>query len=107
MIVDANSAAASMDKLGAAFKSSFAKYVQAVVLDLTAEAKKEAPIDTGFLRASILPVKDGEYIYDVSANAQYAGYVHDGTRFIKPNPYMSRARLTIISRWSGRGFKIE
>jgi hypothetical protein len=90
-----------------AFQKAFVQHVKNIVLDLTAEAKKESPIDTGFLRASIVFVETGDFNYDVSATASYAAYVHDGTRFINPNPFMSRARLTIIARWSGRGFKLE
>lgn len=104
--VEAASSIASMDRVTEAFKRSFGQHIQNITLDLTAEAKKESPIDTGFLRASILPTKDGDFEYTVGVYASYASLVHDGTRFIKPNPYMSRARLTVIARWSARGFQI-
>jgi len=51
--------------------------------------KKNAPVDTGRLRgsisSSILPL-----IATVSPKVNYAIFVHEGTRFITGNPFMTK-----------------
>ena len=52
------------------------------------EARRRAPVDTGYLRSSI----DGNYIdefeYEVIAEADYAIFVEKGTRYMSPQPFM-------------------
>jgi HK97 gp10 family phage protein len=54
---------------------------------------------TGFLRKSVTPepVNEAEKSVKVVANAEYAGYVNDGTRYIKARQFME-AGLEIASR---------
>lgn len=51
------------------------------------ESKMRAPVDTGRLRASI-STDIRPMTATISTNTNYAVYVHDGTRYIKSNPFM-------------------
>jgi HK97 gp10 family phage protein len=91
-------------------RRSLLKAAQAIVQNatfkLTAEAKKESPVRTGFLRKSI-NAEIGPFRGRVQASASYAGYVHDGTRHQAPNPFLSRARATTVNWLRGQRIKIE
>ena len=53
-------------------------------------AKQRAPVDTGRLRASIASsVRD--LTATIMTNVDYAIYVHDGTRYMRANPFMTSA----------------
>lgn len=73
------------------------KLLQNTTLKATAECKKEAPVKTGNLRKQITPTI-GAFQGTVESRAPYSSYVHDGTRFQNPNPFMSRGRANTI-RW--------
>jgi len=105
MTVDASGALAGMDRLTKVFADKLDAYVGLIAADLDGQSKVEAPVRTGFLRGSIHFEKVKQFEYLVAASASYAGYVHDGTRFIAPNPFLSRAKLIIIAKWSGKGFE--
>lgn len=98
---------ADMDELIAGFGKRLETYVLLIAVDVMGVSKAEAPIDTGFLRGSIDLEQTGRFSFRIVARASYAAYVHDGTRFINANPYMSRARLFIIAKWSGKGFELS
>lgn len=69
------------------------KVVRQVALDVEATAKRNAPVDTGFLRSSIRmsdPVR-GDAEVDVLVEAEYGLYVHEGARGRKPVPFLERA----------------
>ena len=54
------------------------------------ESKKRAPVDTGRLRASIFTtIRPFSAI--VQPKVKYAIYVHQGTRFMRPRPFMQLA----------------
>lgn len=53
------------------------------------EAKLETPVDTGRMRASIFSDIQSE-IATVSPYVNYALFVHEGTRYIRANPFMKR-----------------
>lgn len=61
-------------------------------IGLTAEgyAKKECPVDTGRLRASISHAKDDDAAY-IGTNVEYAPYIELGTSRRKPRPYLRPA----------------
>ena len=63
------------------------------MLLVTRDAKINAPVDTGRLRASITPeIRQGKSIDGiVGSNVEYAPYQELGTRFIKPRRYLQRA----------------
>lgn len=54
------------------------------------EAKQEAPVDTGRLRASIY-TDITPNVATISPYVNYAIYVHEGTRYIRANPFLNRA----------------
>jgi len=54
--------------------------------------RKESPVDTGALRRNTYAMAKGFY-GEVAPNLEvtpYALFVHEGTRFIKPNPFIIR-----------------
>lgn len=53
-------------------------------------AKANCPVDTGHLRRSIT-TKIGKLEADVGSNIEYAGYVHDGTRYQPAQPFLETA----------------
>jgi HK97 gp10 family phage protein len=50
-------------------------------------AKQLVPVDTGKLQASIRLIQR----YTVGSTVRYAGYVENGTRFMRAQPYMEPA----------------
>ena len=54
-------------------------------------AREETPVRTGFLRESEEVVMIGPFYIEAQATAGYAGFVHDGTRHMAPNPFFDRA----------------
>ena len=54
------------------------------------ESKKRAPVDTGRLRASIFTTLK-PFTAIVEPKVKYAIYVHEGTRFTRPRPFMRLA----------------
>jgi HK97 gp10 family phage protein len=78
-------------------------------LRVTADAKRNAPVDTGRLRASITPqVKSSSRIEEiigiVGSNVIYAAFQELGTRYMKGRFYLKRAfesnRAWIIQRFN-------
>ena len=56
---------------------------------LTEKAQRRVPVDTGFLKRSIIQeISDGGMTGTITAGADYAGYVEKGTRFMEAQPYM-------------------
>lgn len=73
-----------------------AKATKIVMNDIETEAQNLAPVDTGFLRRSIKNVvrvyREKEKITArLYANAEYAGFVHEGTKYQKPQKFLSDA----------------
>ncbi len=59
---------------------------------MQAQAQRNAPVDTGTLKRSIvLDITDGGMTAESVATADYAGYVEWGTRFQEPQLYMGDA----------------
>lgn len=62
--------------------------------ELQKKAQRNAPVDTGYLRRSIgvgSGIADKGLSGRVFANADYAGYVEWGTRYMYAQPYMRPA----------------
>lgn len=60
-----------------------------------AQAKRDAPVDTGRLRASI-KVEEGTSTgsrvgVTIGSDVNYARWVHDGTRYMRARPFLLRA----------------
>lgn len=66
--------------------------VAKVALDMEAEAKMSAPVDTGNLKNSIAASRIGGAAWEVIAGAEYAAYVEYGTsRGAPAQPYFTPA----------------
>lgn len=60
--------------------------------ELQQKAQRNAPVDTGNLRRSInLSIKDGGMTAEITAMAEYSGYVEYGTRFMNAQPFIAPA----------------
>ena len=64
-------------------------------LELEGNAKKDCPVDTGRLRASIQTEKEDIAKYKVGTNVDYATAVHDGTRKQAAQPFLIGKNTTI------------
>lgn len=77
-------------KLTPAMKVALQNAIEKGAMILEKDSKKNTPVDTGRLRASIYST-----IKPLSATVQpktdYAVFVHEGTRFMKGRPYMRQA----------------
>lgn len=75
-------------------KKQLEKALQASIVniseDIRKQAKYEAPVDTGFLKASIKNRID-RLRAAITVWASYGGYVEFGTMYQKANPYFRRA----------------
>lgn len=60
-------------------------------MDMQAQAKRDAPVDTGFLKNSITSKRVGDAAWEVEASAAYAAYVEFGTHRMAAQPYMTPA----------------
>lgn len=60
--------------------------------ELQQKAKRNAPVDTGTLKRSIvLELKDDGMTAECAATAEYAPYQEWGTRYMEAQPYMKPA----------------
>jgi HK97 gp10 family phage protein len=55
--------------------------------DVKAQAVKNAPMVTGYLRSTIY-AKVKEWVVDVGADAAYALFVELGTKYMQAHPYL-------------------
>lgn len=78
--------------------------VRAIALDVEAEAKRRAPVDTGYLRNSIhmRDPKRGDFEAQVDVDADYGIYVHEGAQGRRPVPFLEQAVDAAIGRASSR-----
>ena len=94
-----------LSAIGKAFKgfnigSSLQKQIERYAFAIEAGAKTTAPVLTGRLRASIM-TDIGDLRAKVAPHVDYAGFVHEGTRFIAPRPFMIWGREQADSRGFG------
>ncbi|MDI3330701.1 MAG: HK97 gp10 family phage protein [Micrococcus sp.] len=71
-------------------------------LDTASMARELAPVDTGYLRASITTStgSDGATVWgEATAGANYAVYVEHGTSRMAPQPYMGPAHEANAAKW--------
>lgn len=67
----------------------FKDVLKANAIRLQRGAMRDAPIDTGMLRRSImLEFENGGMTAYVNANTEYAAYVEYGTRYMSAQPFM-------------------
>jgi HK97 gp10 family phage protein len=63
------------------------RFLASWIADVKAQAVKNAPMVTGYLRSTIYgKVKD--WVVDVGADATYALFVELGTRYMRAKPYL-------------------
>lgn len=65
--------------------------VTKTAMDLEAAMKARAPVDTGFLRASIQASRKGKAHWEVVVGAEYGLYVEYGTAHTAPQPFVNPA----------------
>jgi HK97 gp10 family phage protein len=78
-------------------RKAFGIAMQKSALLVEADAKRRTPVDTGRLRASIY-TKIGLVRSTVQPKTNYALYVHEGTRHMRPRPYMEQAAEAMEGR---------
>ena len=74
-----------------AAKHDFSPQVLAAGKILRDEAKRRAPVRTGYLRSKITAAKAGKNAADVISAAPYAAYVEFGTSKMAPRSHMRPA----------------
>ncbi len=65
--------------------------IQVGAFEITKEARRAAPKDTGLLKARIKKKKLGKFSAEVLAETHYASYVEFGTVKMRAQPYMRPA----------------
>jgi len=88
--------ALSADLTGASSQATRMAHTAAVkaALDTQAEARRRAPVDTGYMRASIAErsgIQGTRVWAETSVGAEYAAYVEYGTSTQAPQPFMRPA----------------
>ena len=64
--------------------------------EVTRISQQKAPVDTGYLRRSIvMEILNNGFVGYIRAYAHYAPYVEFGTRFMDAQPYMSAAMMKV------------
>ena len=63
------------------------KELQLTALEIERDAKLNAPVDTGMLRASITSTGGGSE-YEIGTNIEYAPFVEYGTRYMAAQPFL-------------------
>lgn len=64
------------------------RVVAKTALDLSAQMKARAAVDTGFMRGSIQAKKVSDSHYRVTVGAEYGIYVEMGTRYTPAQPFV-------------------
>jgi HK97 gp10 family phage protein len=84
----------------AAGAQAFAELALAkLAFDLEGEAKRRAPVDTGFLRTSIRAVPGAGLLHaEVVVTADYAAFVEYGTVRMAARPYLTPAAELVAAR---------
>jgi HK97 gp10 family phage protein len=77
---------------GAAVHPLFGLAISKTALDIEADGKVLAPVDTGFLQNSITTdVDETTLTAEIGPEAEYGGYVELGTSRMAPQPFMRPA----------------
>lgn len=80
-----------LNELRAELRPRADRIAGAAAFSIEGQAKIHAPVDTGFLRSSILAQHAGELAYRVSVYAEYGAYVELGTSRAAAQPYLAPA----------------
>ncbi len=76
-----------MQKFDAGMQRKVHSFLAIWAADVKAQAVKNAPMVTGYLRSTIYS-KVKEWVVDIGADAAYALFVELGTKFMQAQPYL-------------------
>lgn len=79
------------EKAGPVVKLAVAQEIERTALKITRTAKRNAPVDTGYLRNNISNQRVSLFAQKVEARAEYSGHVNFGTKNQRANPFFSTA----------------
>lgn len=65
--------------------------IKKAALGISADSRRNTPVDTGRLRASTYERFTSNMYGEVGTNTNYDAFVHEGTRFMKGRPYLQMA----------------
>jgi HK97 gp10 family phage protein len=78
---------AAMQKFDSGMQREVHSFLASWAADVKAQAVKNAPMVTGYLRSTIY-AKIKEWVVDVGADATYALFIELGTRYMQAQPYL-------------------
>jgi HK97 gp10 family phage protein len=78
---------AAMQKFDSGMQREVHSFLASWAADVKAQAVKNAPMVTGYLRSTIY-AKVKEWVVDVGADAAYALFVELGTKYMQAQPYL-------------------
>jgi HK97 gp10 family phage protein len=76
-----------MQKLDSDMQREVHSFLASWAADVKAQAVKNAPMVTGYLRSTIY-AKIKDWVVDLGADAAYALFVELGTRYMRAQPYL-------------------
>ncbi len=76
-----------MQKFDSGMQREIHSFLASWAADVKAQAIKNAPMVTGYLRSTIY-AKVKEWVVDVGADAAYALFVELGTKYMQAQPYL-------------------
>lgn len=91
MLVEIEVRSNRLSAIAAGMKPKARTLVAKTVLDVEAQAKVRAPVDTGALRNSIHGTMTGETEGEVAVGVEYGVYQEYGTRYMPAHPFMTPA----------------
>lgn len=78
---------AAMQRFDLGMQRQVHRFLASWAADVKAQAMRNAPVVTGYLRSSIY-AKIQEWVAEVGAEATYASFVELGTRYMQAHPYL-------------------
>ena len=91
----------SIPKITARTHAELKRLVRRATLSIEAQAKINAPVDTGFLRSSIASSFSDEQTGVVSVGAEYGIYVEMGTVHAPAQPFLLPAAERVMKEFGG------
>jgi HK97 gp10 family phage protein len=76
-----------MQKFDSGIQREVHSFLASWAADVKAQAVKNAPMVTGYLRSTIY-AKVKEWVVDVGADASYALFIELGTKYMQAQPYL-------------------
>ncbi|MDI9576528.1 MAG: HK97 gp10 family phage protein [Thermoproteota archaeon] len=78
---------AAMQKFDSGMQREVHSFLASWAADVKAQAVKNAPMVTGYLRSTIY-AKVKEWVVDLGADAAYALFIELGTKYMQAQPYL-------------------